>query len=123
MAPVHLTPYPSTRLYHELYRAGRIIDENWEHYDYRHVVFRPRLMTEEQLADGYAELYRSLYSGGMIARKVAASALRGGLSLQTLGTAVYNGYGLYDSRRKSRALARNKEHVAVLLKNLQTERA
>jgi radical SAM superfamily enzyme YgiQ (UPF0313 family) len=113
-----LTPYPNTRLYDELKAAGRIIDRNWEHYDYRHVVYRPKKMSEEQLADRFNQLYCSLYSGQMVARKMKSAFAMGGFSMQTLGALIYNTYGMCDAHRKKRALTRNKRHVE-LLKRIQ----
>jgi hypothetical protein len=47
---------------------GRITDHDWEHYDTRHVVYRPRRMTPEQLLTGYRRAYRDFYRWGAIAR-------------------------------------------------------
>jgi radical SAM superfamily enzyme YgiQ (UPF0313 family) len=115
-----LTPYPNTRLYHELKSAGRIIDRNWEHYDYRHVVYRPKRMSEEELADRFNELYRGLYSNRLIVRKVRSAFSMGGFSLQTLGVLSYNIYSRIDSMRKEKALNQNKGYVEML-KSVQTE--
>jgi len=57
-----LTPLPGTPLFDEMRGADRITDFQWDHYDFRHVVFQPRRMTAAQLQDGadwlYAEFYR-----------------------------------------------------------------
>ena len=57
-----LTPLPGTPLYADMNRAGRVMDRDWSHYDYRHVVFRPALMTAGELQAGadwvYAQFYR-----------------------------------------------------------------
>ncbi len=37
-----LTPFPGTPLFKELDREGRITDKNWDHYDFNHVVFKPK---------------------------------------------------------------------------------
>ena len=47
-----LTPQPGTPLFDEFERAGRIIDRDWSHYDFRHVVMRPARMTARQLQEG-----------------------------------------------------------------------
>ena len=49
--------------------AGRLLHKNWELYDTAHVVFRPKLLSEEQLADGYAWMYRRLFSSASIWRR------------------------------------------------------
>lgn len=112
-----LTPYPNTRLFYEMQREGRIIDSDWEHYDYHHVVYRPKRMTETRLIDGFNKLYRGLYSGKMVLRNIKSAFSYGGFGNQTLGTIVYNTYAMCDSRRKEKALNRNKAYVETLLKN------
>jgi radical SAM superfamily enzyme YgiQ (UPF0313 family) len=57
-----LTPYPETKLYKRLEKEGRIIDRNYEHYNTAHVVFQPKLMTPEELYQGYLEMYTGFYS-------------------------------------------------------------
>jgi radical SAM superfamily enzyme YgiQ (UPF0313 family) len=56
-----LTPLPGTKLRSEFEQAGRITDNNWSHYDYRHVVIRPKLMTASQLQNGADWLYNQFY--------------------------------------------------------------
>lgn len=56
-----LTPLPGTPLFEDLNKDGRIIDRRWEHYDYRHVVFQPSMMTTEDLQDGADWLYNKFY--------------------------------------------------------------
>ena len=56
-----LTPQPGTPLYDEFERDGRIIDSDWRHYDFRHVVIRPKKMTPQQLQDGADWLYAQYY--------------------------------------------------------------
>ena len=49
-----LTPYPGTPLFAQLETEKRIVHRDWNLYDTAHVVFQPKHMTAEQLADGYA---------------------------------------------------------------------
>jgi radical SAM superfamily enzyme YgiQ (UPF0313 family) len=56
-----LTPQPGTPLREEFEKAGRITDSNWSHYDYRHVVIQPKLMTAQQLQSGADWLYNQYY--------------------------------------------------------------
>ena len=65
-----LTPLPGTRLYEKMLKEQRIIDRHWEHYDYRHVVFRPRNMKPDQLQNGVDWIIGEFYSGRNIARRV-----------------------------------------------------
>jgi radical SAM superfamily enzyme YgiQ (UPF0313 family) len=117
-----LTPYPNTRLFYDMQREGRIIDTNWEHYDYYHLVYRPKQMTEIQLIDGFNKLYRSLYSSKMVFRNVKSAFTMGGIGNQFLGTLIYNIYAMYDSRRKEKALNRNKGYLETLFKNWDTHK-
>jgi radical SAM superfamily enzyme YgiQ (UPF0313 family) len=57
-----LTPFPGTRTFARFEREGRILHKDWERYDTRHAVFRPRLMTPSQLEQGYWRSYREFYS-------------------------------------------------------------
>jgi radical SAM superfamily enzyme YgiQ (UPF0313 family) len=57
-----LTPYPGTPLFRQLEATGRLLHRDWDLYDTAHVVFRPRRMSPEQLAEGYAWCYRRLFT-------------------------------------------------------------
>ena len=48
-----LTPFPGTPLRKKLEEEGRIIDNDWSHYDMSHVVFKPKQMTVRELQEGY----------------------------------------------------------------------
>jgi radical SAM superfamily enzyme YgiQ (UPF0313 family) len=56
-----MTPYPGTALFRRMEAAGRIVHRDWDLYDTRHVVHRPRGMTAEQLEAGYWQAYRDFY--------------------------------------------------------------
>jgi radical SAM superfamily enzyme YgiQ (UPF0313 family) len=64
-----LTPYPGTPLFRQLEREGRILHRNYSRYDTANVVFRPRHMSPEQLAEGYASCYDRLFSHASIWRR------------------------------------------------------
>jgi radical SAM superfamily enzyme YgiQ (UPF0313 family) len=64
-----LTPYPGTPLFAQMEAEGRILHRNWSHYDTAHVVFRPRNMSIDQLAEGYAWCYERLFSHRSIWRR------------------------------------------------------
>lgn len=57
-----LTPYPGTKLYKRLESEGRIIDRNYENYNTAHVVYQPKLMSPEELYQGYLGMYTGFYS-------------------------------------------------------------
>ncbi len=64
-----LTPYPGTPLFAQLQAEGRLLHQDWRLYDTAHVVFRPKRMTPEELADGYSWCYRRLFSHASIWRR------------------------------------------------------
>ena len=57
-----LTPYPGTPLFRRMEDEQRLLHKDWRLYDTSHVVFRPKHLTPEQLADGYAWSYRRMFS-------------------------------------------------------------
>jgi radical SAM superfamily enzyme YgiQ (UPF0313 family) len=61
-----LTPYPGTPQFRQLEAEGRLLHQNWDLYDTAHVVFRPRHMSPEELAEGYAWCYERLFSDASI---------------------------------------------------------
>jgi radical SAM superfamily enzyme YgiQ (UPF0313 family) len=67
-----LTPYPGTRLYAQMQEQGRLLHSNWDLYDTRHVVYRPRSLSSEALVAGYWRAYRDFYSFRNIARASSA---------------------------------------------------
>jgi radical SAM superfamily enzyme YgiQ (UPF0313 family) len=64
-----MTPYPGTPLFRQMEAEGRLLHRDWSRYDTGHVVFQPRHMTPEQLAEGYAWCYRHLFSHASIWRR------------------------------------------------------
>jgi radical SAM superfamily enzyme YgiQ (UPF0313 family) len=74
------TPLPGTALFQEMDAAGRILDRNWRHYDFRHVVFKPQRMTPEQLQQGADWVIREFYNlprvAGRLVRNVRELGLR-----------------------------------------------
>jgi radical SAM superfamily enzyme YgiQ (UPF0313 family) len=69
-----LTPYPGTPLFRQMEAEGRLLHRNWTLYDTGHVVFRPRQMSAEELAEGYSWCYRRLFSHTSIWRRRPADA-------------------------------------------------
>ena len=94
-----LTPQPGTVLYDEFERAGRIIDRDWRHYDFRHAVIRPARMTARQLQDGADWLYRQFYRLDRIILRTARAALTVGLVPAYLIWRLNMTYR-YDNRRE-----------------------
>jgi radical SAM superfamily enzyme YgiQ (UPF0313 family) len=65
-----LTPFPGTPLYHRLDDEDRIISKDWQLYDGQHVVFKPRKMTPQQLAEGHEKAWKKVYSWSSISRRL-----------------------------------------------------
>ena len=57
-----LTPFPGTELHKRMDEEGRILHKDWSKYDARHVVFKPVLMSPEELEKGYKKVIREVYS-------------------------------------------------------------
>ena len=64
-----LTPYPGTPLFAQMQSEHRLLHTDWSKYDTAHVVYQPRHLTPEQLAEGYAWCYRRLFSNRSIWRR------------------------------------------------------
>lgn len=69
-----LTPYPGTALYLRMAQQGRLLHDNWDLYDTRHVVYRPARLSREALEAGYWRAYRDFYSWGAIWRGAQTKA-------------------------------------------------
>jgi radical SAM superfamily enzyme YgiQ (UPF0313 family) len=57
-----LTPYPGTPLFRRLESEGRLLHRDWDKFDTAHVVFQPKHMSCEELDEGYAWCYETLFS-------------------------------------------------------------
>jgi len=57
-----LTPYPSTRLFQQMEKEGRILHRNWDQYDTRQVVYKTKGLSAAELKEGYDWAYKSFYS-------------------------------------------------------------
>jgi len=58
----HLTPFPGTKLYADLYKEGRILHQDWAKYDRQNIVFRPQNFTPEELQKYIFWAYRQTYN-------------------------------------------------------------
>jgi radical SAM superfamily enzyme YgiQ (UPF0313 family) len=65
-----LTPYPGTRIYQRFKDQGRIISHDWSHYDHHTVVFQPKNMTPQELAEGHYYVESEFYSFSSIIRRI-----------------------------------------------------
>lgn len=85
-----LTPFPGTEYYRQLESENRITERDWAMYDVEHCVYKPALMTREQLEEGTAWAWKETYKLGSIAERLAPFRLAPWLSVPlNLG---YRGY-------------------------------
>jgi radical SAM superfamily enzyme YgiQ (UPF0313 family) len=68
-----VTPFPNTPLYKRLLAEDRILTKNWELYDGQHVVFRPALMSGDELQHGIETAWKYAYSVKSIFRRLSHS--------------------------------------------------
>jgi radical SAM superfamily enzyme YgiQ (UPF0313 family) len=102
-----LTPYPNTPLYQRFQREGRILDNNWEHYDYRHVVYQPLRMSIDQLVDGYTQLYNEIFKSRMILKEASQLYRNSGIRIQSAAVTAYNIYNKLVARKEKKVLRQN----------------
>lgn len=67
-----LTPYPGTALFTDMAAQNRMTTRNWDLYDTRHVVYRPKSMTPDELKNGYDWSYESFYRWDSIFKAASA---------------------------------------------------
>jgi len=65
-----LTPLPGTPFFDRMEREGRILHKDWAKYTGADVVYRPRLMTEETLENGFNWASRETYSYRSIMKRL-----------------------------------------------------
>lgn len=88
-----LTPFPGTPLFNRLKREGRILTEDWTHYDAQHVVYRPQQMTPEELLRGTEWAWKHTYSYRSIAKRLLGARLQ-----LPIAVAANLGYRFYAHR-------------------------
>ncbi|KAA0895474.1 B12-binding domain-containing radical SAM protein [Oryzomonas rubra] len=86
-----LTPYPGTALFEQFDREGRMLHKEWQHYDHNQVVFRPKLMTPEQLYRGWRAARREVYRWPSVLSRV----MQGNGKLVNLAYNVLRRGGVY----------------------------
>jgi radical SAM superfamily enzyme YgiQ (UPF0313 family) len=107
-----MVPFPTTALYARLEKEGRILDTNWEHYNFHNVVYQPRNMTVDQLIDGYTQLSRELLSSGMLFKKAMQSFNIAGIA--GLGMTAWNVALHFDTKKKEKTFMQCKERIRNL---------
>jgi radical SAM superfamily enzyme YgiQ (UPF0313 family) len=64
-----LTPYPGTLTWYAMKKDDRIVSFDWDQYDQAKVVYRPALMSADELRRGQAAAYQTFYTLGSLARR------------------------------------------------------
>lgn len=88
-----LTPYPGTAFFRQFEQEGRLLHKDWGRYNHSEVVFRPKLMTPEQLQHGWTLMRKQSYSWSSI---LSRSSLVPGRRLTNL---AYNMLRMGPNRR------------------------
>ena len=65
-----LTPLPGTVLFEKMESEGRLLHKDWSQYNGGTVVFKPKLMTEETLQQGFHWACQEAYSWRSISKRV-----------------------------------------------------
>jgi anti-anti-sigma regulatory factor len=65
-----LTPVPGTRLFKRMEEEGRILHKDWSKYNGSNVVFKPKLLSEQTLFNGYNWAFQESYSHHSIAKRI-----------------------------------------------------
>jgi radical SAM superfamily enzyme YgiQ (UPF0313 family) len=81
-------PYPGTKFHADMSAAGRILDDDWGHYDYGSPVVRPRHMTADEMIDGFRFVYSGFYSVRSMLRRFVPPPRKN--LLETLAMVVAN---------------------------------
>jgi radical SAM superfamily enzyme YgiQ (UPF0313 family) len=69
----HITPMPGTAYYDRLKEEGRLIYPEWwikPDFHYDNIIFQPKNMTPEQLADGCHRVGRDFYKAGYVIKRI-----------------------------------------------------
>jgi hypothetical protein len=88
-----------TPLYDDMRRAGRVKDDDWSHYDFRHVVFQPAQLSREELQAGADWLYAQFYRLDRILLRFVRGVVTVGWMPAWLGLRLGLTYR-YDNRRE-----------------------
>lgn len=56
------TPYPGTESFNRYEKEDRLLHKNWKHYDTQHVVFKPKLLSPQELDEGFKWAYRETFT-------------------------------------------------------------
>lgn len=57
-----LTPYPGTRFFKRMLEEKRLLSTDWSLFDTSHVVYKPKLLSPDQLLDGYFRMLKDSFT-------------------------------------------------------------
>ena len=87
-----LTPFPGTKLFAEMKAQDRLTTYDWSKYDFSHLVFRHKAVTQEELDEKYLTTWNEFYSFKSIFRRLMPKKI---FSLYLLDNLTFG----YHSRR------------------------
>jgi len=108
-----LTPYPGTKIWNDLLRAGRILTTDWKLYNGANVVFEPKNFTPETLRYAQLAAFAEFYSPASIFRRLKLWPAKPRSWAANL--AIWHGIRYY-YRRQGRPVPRWK-HLAEMQRN------
>jgi len=68
-----MTPYPGTESFERLEKEGRILHRDWERYDSLNAVYRPLLMSAEELEKGLRRTWKETFALRSIFQRIIKS--------------------------------------------------
>ena len=75
------TPYPGGLQWDRMESQKRIIDRDWSHYNGAHVVFRPELMTPDQLLEQFLRVWKGFYRAQASVARLEPSTWKAGVQV------------------------------------------
>jgi radical SAM superfamily enzyme YgiQ (UPF0313 family) len=63
-------PYPGTKYYADMEKAGRILSKEWNRYDYGSPLVEPTHMSAKEMMDGFNHVYNEFYKLKNIVRRL-----------------------------------------------------
>jgi radical SAM superfamily enzyme YgiQ (UPF0313 family) len=90
-------PIPGTPWHRQLFQEGRIVDDNLAHYEGDHLLFRPKLVSSQQLLDAFRSSNAWFYTWRNVVRRWVRFArsqpgfgyLPGSVVRSLIATAIY----------------------------------
>lgn len=116
-----MTPFRGTPVYHELLKAGRMLDKGWEFYNGYNVAFKPKRMSPEELLSSHRNLWKRAFSVPYALKRIlrGVGTLRAGALFLSL---FMNSFYMYKRIRKNYPVDMNGyADAAVAGQNIEQE--